>query len=67
MFGLTSIVSINGKKYGLVIIGDYRCTWVKFLKNKDETYEVFNNFCTQVQNEKELKILKVESDHGGEF
>jgi len=28
---------------------------------------VFNKFCIQVQSEKELKILKVRSDHGGEF
>jgi len=28
---------------------------------------VFSNFCTQIQCEKELKILKVRSDHGGEF
>jgi len=28
---------------------------------------VFSNFYTQVQSEKELKILKVKSDHGGEF
>jgi len=28
---------------------------------------VFSKFCIQVQSEKELKILKVRSDHGGEF
>ena len=28
---------------------------------------MFSNFYTQVQSEKELKILKVKSDHGGEF
>jgi len=28
---------------------------------------VFSNFCTQIQFEKEMKILKVRSDHGGEF
>jgi transposase InsO family protein len=28
---------------------------------------VFSNFCTQIQSEKEMKILKVNSDHGGEF
>jgi transposase InsO family protein len=30
-------------------------------------YDVFNKFCTQVQNEKELKIMKIRSDHGREF
>lgn len=39
----------------------------KWIWHKDESYDVFKNFCTQVQNEKELKILKIISDHGGEF
>ena len=68
LFGLVSTASINGKKYGLVIVDDFsRWIWVKFLRTKDEAYEVFSTFCTQVQSEKELKILKVRSDHGGEF
>jgi len=28
---------------------------------------MFSNFCIQVQSEKEMKILKVKSDHGDEF
>jgi len=60
--------SISEKKYELVLVDDYsRWTWVKFLRTKDEAFDVFSIFCTQVQNEKELKILKVRSDHGGEF
>jgi len=39
----------------------------KWIWHKDESYDVFNNFCAQVQNEKELKFLKIISDHGGEF
>jgi len=69
LFGPLSIAPIIEKKYGLVIVDDYSIwTWViKFLKNKDESYDGFNNFCTQVQNDKEMKILNVRSDHGGEF
>ena len=52
----------------MVIVDDYsRWSWVKFLKSKDDSYDVFSKFCIQVQSEKELKILKVSSDHGGEF
>jgi len=40
---------------------------VKFLKSKDHAYDVFNNFCTLIQSEKVAKILKIRSDHGGEF
>ncbi|WJX34371.1 hypothetical protein P8452_22493 [Trifolium repens] len=68
LFGPVNTASINGKKYGLIIVDDYsRWTWVKFLRTKDDTYEVFSIFCTQIQNEKDSKILKVRSDHGGEF
>jgi hypothetical protein len=37
LFGPVSTASINGKKYGLVIVDDYsRLTWVKFLRVKDD-------------------------------
>jgi len=39
----------------------------KFLIPKDGSYDVLSIFCIQVQNEKYLKILKIRSDHGGEF
>ena len=28
---------------------------------------MFSTFCNQVQNEKDFRIVKVKSDHGGEF
>jgi len=63
LFGPVSTASICGSKYGLVIVDDYsRWSWVKFLKSKDDSYDVFSKFCIQVQSEKELKILKVRSD-----
>jgi len=52
LFGLVSTTSIYESKYGLVIV---------------DAYDVFSNFSSQTQSEKELKILKVISDHGGEF
>ena len=65
LFGPVNIASLYGNKYGLVIVDDY--SRVKFLRSKDNAYDVFSNFCTQIQSEKEMKILKVRSDHGGEF
>ena len=66
--GPVSTASIYGSKYGMVIVDDYnRWSWVKFLKSKDDSYDVFSKFCIQIQSEKELKILKVRSGHGGEF
>ena len=68
LFGPVNTASIYGSKNGLVIVDDYsRWTWVKFLRSKDNAYDVFNNFCTQIQSEKEMKIMKVRSDHDGEF
>ena len=68
LFSLVKTTSVNGKKYGLVVIDDYIIwTWVKFLRHKDESHSVFSTFCSQVQNEKDLRIVKVKSDHGGEF
>jgi len=68
LFGPVSTAFIYGSKYGLVIVDDYsRRNWVKFLKSKDDSYDVFRKFGIQIQSEKELKILKVRSDHGGEF
>ena len=53
LFGLVNTASLYGSKYGLVIVDDYnRWTWVKFLRNKDNAYDVFSNFCTQIQSEK---------------
>ena len=68
LFGPVKTASISGKKYGLVIVDDYsRWTWVNFLRHKDESHSVFFSFCNQVQNKKDLRIVKVRSDHGGEF
>nr|GEU33930.1 retrovirus-related Pol polyprotein from transposon TNT 1-94 [Tanacetum cinerariifolium] len=49
--GLICVTSVNGKKYILVIIGDYsRFTWVKCLRSKDEAPDFIIKF---------LKMIKV--------
>jgi len=68
LFGPVNTASLYGSKYELVIVDDSsRWTWVKFLRSKDNAYDVFSNFCTQIYSEKEMKILKIRSDHSGEF
>jgi len=43
LFGLVDTALINGKKYGLVTVDDFNMwTWVKFLRSKDESYDVFS-------------------------
>ncbi|GJX93330.1 retrovirus-related pol polyprotein from transposon TNT 1-94 [Tanacetum coccineum] len=62
------VQTINGKKYILVIIDDYsRFTWVKFLRSKDETLEVFIKFLKQIQNGLNKTVRYIRTDNGTEF
>jgi len=38
-----------------------------FLAHEDESFNVFFKFCKRVQNEKEVCITSIKSDHGGEL
>ena len=68
LFGPTQVASFGGMRYCFVIVDDYsRYTWVYFLAQKSETFSVFEVFCKMVENEKKTSILKIRSDHGGEF
>jgi transposase InsO family protein len=68
LFGPIAYISIDGNKYGLVIIDDYSCfTSVFFLCDKSETQEVLKKFLKRAQNEFDAKVKKVRSDNGSEF
>lgn len=61
------ITSLSDSKYYLVIVDGFRAfTWVIFLKHKYESFYMFISFCKRVENEKNLKINPIRSDHGGE-
>ncbi|GKE60508.1 retrovirus-related pol polyprotein from transposon TNT 1-94 [Tanacetum coccineum] len=48
--GPMRVESINEKWYVLVIVDDYsRCTWVHFLRSKDEAPEVIKTFLKKIQ------------------
>ncbi|GJX19051.1 retrovirus-related pol polyprotein from transposon TNT 1-94 [Tanacetum coccineum] len=48
--GLMRVISINGKKYILVIIDDFSLfTWVKFLRSKDEAPDFIIKFLKMIQ------------------
>ena len=54
--------------YGLITIDDYsRYTWVFFFAHEDDTYNTFETFCKNVQNEKGICIKNIQSDHGTEY
>ncbi|GJS26184.1 retrovirus-related pol polyprotein from transposon TNT 1-94 [Tanacetum coccineum] len=66
--GLMRVKTINGKKYILVIVGDYsRFIWVKFLRSKDETPEVVIKFLKQIQVGLNKTVRYVRTDNGTEF
>ncbi|GKB73879.1 retrovirus-related pol polyprotein from transposon TNT 1-94 [Tanacetum coccineum] len=66
--GPMRVVSINGKKYILVIVDDYsRHTWVYFLRTKDEAPDMIIDFINQVQRNLKAQILMIQTDNGSEF
>ena len=68
LFGPSRIKSFGGNYYALVIVDDFsRYTWTLFLTIKSEAFKEFKKFAVLVQNEKDLKIKAIRSDHGGEF
>jgi transposase InsO family protein len=68
LFGPISYISIDGNKYGLIIVDDYSYfTWVFFLHNKSETQEVLKKFLKRAQNEFDAKVKKIRSDNDSEF
>ena len=68
LFGPSRIIRLGGKSYGLVIVDDYsRFTWVLFLSHKNDTLSTFSKLYKQIINEKNLKTVKIRSDHGTEF
>ena len=44
-----------------------RYTWVFFLHDKADTYDIFKKFMTRAENKFELKMKKVRSDNESEF
>jgi transposase InsO family protein len=51
-----------------MIIDDFtRYTWVFFLVDKSDVFDIFKKFIKRVQNKFEITIKKVRSDNGSEF
>jgi transposase InsO family protein len=66
LFGPTTYTSICDNKYGFMIVDDYtRYTWVFFLYDKSDVYDLFKSFVKRVQNEFETTIKNIRS--GSEF
>ena len=68
LVGPARVKSLGGNLYALVVVDDYsRFTWTMFLASKQDTFDAFVVLAKKVQNERELKITAIRTDHGGEF
>jgi len=77
LFGPSRTRSIEGNYYALVLVDDYSrytCTFfipVKndtfFIPTKNDTFKIFEKFSNFIQNEKDLRIKSIRSDHGVNF
>jgi transposase InsO family protein len=68
LFGHVAYISIDGNKFGLVIVDDYsRFILVFFLQGKNETQEVIKKFLRRAQNEFDVKVKNIRSDNDTEF
>ena len=68
LFGPSRTMRFGGNYYALVIVDDYsRYTWTSFIAHKHEAFRAFKKLAKVIQNERNLNIASIRSDHGGEF
>ena len=68
LFGPITPPSIGGARYGITFTDDHsRYTWIRFLKQKSETYDAFKSFKALVENHSGKQIKALHGDNGGEF
>ena len=60
--------TLGGSKYFLLLVDDCtRMLWVSLLKQKLEAFKAFKSFKAHAEREKELKLICLRIDNGGEF
>jgi transposase InsO family protein len=68
LFGPVAYISIDSKKYGLIIVDDYsRFTCMFFLQDKSENQDMLKKFLRRTQNKFDVKVKKIRSENGTEF
>ncbi|KAK2385091.1 putative mitochondrial protein [Trifolium repens] len=68
LMGPMQVESLGGKRYVLVVVDDFsRYTWVNFIREKSDAFDVFKELCIQIQREKCSNVVRIRSDHGREF
>ena len=62
------VLTRGGKRYFITFIDDCsRFTYVYLLRTKDEAFDVFKRYKSEVENQKDKKIKMLRSDRGGEY
>jgi transposase InsO family protein len=57
-----------GSKYVCIFTNDFsKKSWTYFLKNKDQTFEIFKIFKSRIESETENKIRILRTDRGGKY
>ncbi|GKB84319.1 retrovirus-related pol polyprotein from transposon TNT 1-94 [Tanacetum coccineum] len=68
LYGPMRVISVNGKKYILVIVDDYsRFTWVKCLRSKDEAPDFIIKYLKMIQMRLKVPIRRIRTDNGTKF
>ncbi|WJX32971.1 hypothetical protein P8452_21231 [Trifolium repens] len=68
LMGPMQVESLGGKIYAFVVVDDFsRYTWVNFIREKSDTFDVFKTLSIQVKREKNCGIVRIRSDHEREF
>lgn len=65
LMGPMQVESLGLKRYVFVCVGNFsRYTWVRFIRDKSDTFQVCQTLCCQIQCEQGCQIVRIQSDHG---
>jgi hypothetical protein len=65
---LNGILTKGGKRYFITFIDNFsRYTYVYLMRNKDESFDMFQKYKIKVKNQKDKRIKVLRSDRGGEY
>ena len=68
LMGPMQVESLDGKRYAFFCVDDFsRFTWISFIREKSDTFDVFKDLWLRIQKEKDCDIIRIRSDHGKEI